>query len=175
VAGALVGLTAAGNGTALLSLSGTLANLNAYLAGSNVTYTPLADYNGSDPLSILVSDNGNTGLGGTMTDGPVIVPISIAAVNDPPTIVVPNPIAAFKNITIQINGIHVADVDGTAGLETVTLAVTQGTLSAKTSATVSASNISAQSVTLTGTIGDLNAYLSASSISYLPPADFVGN
>jgi hypothetical protein len=175
VASALAGITVAGSGTASLSASGTLANLNAYLAGINMTYTPLADYNGSDQLSILVSDNGNTGLGGAMTTGPVFVPISIAAVNDPPSVVVPNPIPAFKNITIQINGIHVADVDGGAGLETVTLAVTQGTLSAKTSATVSASILSAQSVTLTGSIGDLNTYLSAGSISYLPPADFVGN
>jgi hypothetical protein len=173
-AGALAGITAAGS-PASLSLSGTLANLNTYLAGSNVTYTPLADYNGSDGLSILVSDNGNTGLGGAMTDGPAIVAISIAAINDPPLITfVPGSIPGFKNITIQTGGIHVADVDGGSGLETVTLTVAQGTLSANSSATVSASNISAQSLTLVGTISDLNTYLSGSAISYLPPADFVG-
>ena len=35
---------------------------------SKATYTPAADYNGADTLSIFTSDLGNTGSGGAKTD-----------------------------------------------------------------------------------------------------------
>jgi len=53
--------TSGANGTASLTVKGTLANLNAALNG--LVYTPISGYTGSDTLTITVSDSGD-GLSG---------------------------------------------------------------------------------------------------------------
>src|SRR5262249_18852358 len=50
----LAGLTAAGNGTSSLTCTGTLAALNAALAG--LTYTPAPFYDGPDAPTLTTSD-----------------------------------------------------------------------------------------------------------------------
>jgi len=58
VAGGLGAGQVSGNGTGSVVLSGTQSEINATLAAMNgVTYTPTADYNGSDSLQ-MVSDDG---------------------------------------------------------------------------------------------------------------------
>jgi CSLREA domain-containing protein len=65
--GQTTGLTFAdGNTGATLTFSGTLASLNAAL--SSVEYRSEQYYAGADSLIIIVSDNGNTGTGGALTD-----------------------------------------------------------------------------------------------------------
>jgi hypothetical protein len=54
--------TSGANGTASLTVKGTLANLNAALNG--LVYTPNSGYTGRDTLTITVSDSGD-GLSGT--------------------------------------------------------------------------------------------------------------
>ena len=62
-------MTVSGSGTSTLTLSGTLANLNTYLAGvSRPTYSRAADSSGVVTLTLTTSDGGNTGSGGTLTD-----------------------------------------------------------------------------------------------------------
>jgi VCBS repeat-containing protein len=70
------GLTVTGNGTASVTLSGTLANLNAALSGA--TYTPAADYNGPALLTITSTD----ALSAADTD---TVAITVTSVNDAPS------------------------------------------------------------------------------------------
>jgi hypothetical protein len=61
-----VGVTITTNSTASVQLSGSVMGINMLLATSNsVRYTPTNHFNGSDALSITVSDGGNTGSGGT--------------------------------------------------------------------------------------------------------------
>ncbi len=75
----------ANNGTANVTLTGTLAAINATLAASNgVLYQGNANYNGADTLTMLTSDGGNTGSGGTRTDSDTLN-ITVNAVNDTPT------------------------------------------------------------------------------------------
>ncbi|MGJ8569716.1 MAG: tandem-95 repeat protein [Hoeflea sp.] len=74
-------VTAGANGTETVTLQGTVAAINAALTALN--YSPDADYNGTDILSLQVSDIGNTGSGGALTDT-ASIPITIAAVNDAP-------------------------------------------------------------------------------------------
>ena len=67
------GLTfTSGDGTADASMvfSGTLANVNAAL--SSVSYRGTTDYAGTDTLSLSVSDNGNTGTGGALSDSKTV-------------------------------------------------------------------------------------------------------
>ena len=76
------GVTVSGSGTSALILSGTLANLNTYLAGaSSPTYVPIADFNGPVTLTLTTNDGGNTGSGGTLTDVDTST-ITVAAVTD---------------------------------------------------------------------------------------------
>jgi hypothetical protein len=66
------------NGTASVTLTGTVAQVNATLAAANgLTYTPVANYNGSDTLTMLSND-------GAITDSDPIA-ITVNAVNDAPT------------------------------------------------------------------------------------------
>ena len=56
------------NGSAGVTISGTLAQVNAALAGSNVVYSGPLDFFGSDTLTMVTNDNGHTGTGGPLTD-----------------------------------------------------------------------------------------------------------
>ena len=81
----IAGLTfTTGDGTAdaTLAFSGTLADVNAALAG--LAYAPDAHFTGSDSLSITSSDLGSKGSGGTKTDTDSVA-ITVNAVNDAPT------------------------------------------------------------------------------------------
>lgn len=59
----LSGLT--GNGSGSLTLTGSAAALNQALA--TLSYTPDANYNGTDALNVGLSDLGNSGAGGVLT------------------------------------------------------------------------------------------------------------
>jgi fimbrial isopeptide formation D2 family protein len=88
------GLVVSANGTASVTLSGTLDTLNAALA--SLVYTGDANYNGTDTLTVRTSDRGNTGDANgdgipsqpadalTDTDS---LQITLAAVNDTPVAV----------------------------------------------------------------------------------------
>ncbi len=77
----LVGLT--GNGTASITFTGSVAEVNAALAG--LRYQGNADFTGGDALSIVVDDQGNSGSGGAQQASTSIT-INVSAVNDAPTI-----------------------------------------------------------------------------------------
>ena len=79
--GTTANVTQTGNGTSSIVVSGTIANLNAALAG--LTYTPAAGFVGTDSLNVSIDDEGNTGTGGPQTTNASLT-ISVA----PPTIAV---------------------------------------------------------------------------------------
>ncbi|MEZ5596736.1 MAG: LamG-like jellyroll fold domain-containing protein, partial [Pseudomonadales bacterium] len=84
------GITVAGSGTGVLSLTGTLASLNTFLdTASNIQYlhaTVNLNGNDVDTISVDINDNGNTGTGGG-TDIPLgTVNVDINGVNDAPVI-----------------------------------------------------------------------------------------
>jgi hypothetical protein len=54
------------NGTASVTISGMADEVNAALAG--LSYRHASNYTGADTLTILTNDNGNTGIGGPLTD-----------------------------------------------------------------------------------------------------------
>ncbi len=81
-------LTVAGNAGESVIVSGTLENLNNWLAGSQaLTYTGTTDANGTalDKIAILLTDNGNSGQGAIeqLSVGEIVV--DIQAVNDEPS------------------------------------------------------------------------------------------
>ncbi|MCU0805277.1 MAG: DUF4347 domain-containing protein, partial [Burkholderiales bacterium] len=81
------GVAVAGSGTGTITLSGTLADLNAYIGTvGSVGYTgPLdANGNGAATLALAVSDNGNTGTGGGGFVALGAVDVNITPANDAP-------------------------------------------------------------------------------------------
>jgi Ca2+-binding RTX toxin-like protein len=72
-----------GSGSGSLVLSGTLADINAYLANTATqpSYIPVADDSGSVTLTMVSNDGGNTGAGGALTDSDSII-ITINPVAD---------------------------------------------------------------------------------------------
>jgi Bacterial Ig domain len=80
----LAGLT--GNGTSTVSFAGTLAEINAAVAG--LIYAPNANFNGADTLVITQTDDGldqgNATTNGVLSATVRNVPITITSVNDAP-------------------------------------------------------------------------------------------
>jgi uncharacterized repeat protein (TIGR01451 family) len=152
----LVNLT--GNSSASVSFDATVAN--ASLALNGLTYTPTALLNGAETLTVTVSDKGNTGAGGVLSDSDTI-DVSIASTNNPPVITVPGGQSVNEDTTTGISGISIADPDAGGGSLTVTLGVAQGRIAVNTAASggVIAGNITGNNsaaVTLAGTLTQLN-------------------
>ncbi len=110
------GLTfSAGDGTAdaTMTFTGTLASINAALAG--MSYAPAANYSGADALAITLSDQGNTGTGGALGDSATVN----LNVNAGPTVTaIARTTAALSNagsvswtVTFSgaVNGVNAAD------------------------------------------------------------------
>ncbi|MBR8657982.1 hypothetical protein KDH83_32205, partial [Achromobacter sp. Marseille-Q0513] len=65
------GVTVGGSAGAL-TLTGSVADLNAFTAAGGLRYLPGANIAGQVTLSVSVDDNGNTGSGGSPTASPHI-------------------------------------------------------------------------------------------------------
>ena len=170
-----------GNGTSSLVITGTIAQLNAFLAAggtSTLVYNDNTDTPGaSTTLTLAIDDGGNTGTGGAHTAS-ASVTIDIAAVNDAPVASVPaGPYSAIEQTTLDLKntGLSVNDVDSLGGIETATLSVTEGTLTVTAGTSgATVSNSGTSSVTITGTLAQINALLATdgtSAVSYIDNTD----
>ncbi len=155
------------NGAATFTVKGTISNLNAALA--SVTYQPNANYAGSDSLAISLSDPGDSKSGSA----------SVALTVSPgvPTITAPTAASLSENGSLVFsaaNGNAISFVDAGPGPDSLTLTVTQGTLTLATTSglTFTGTNGSA-SFTVTGTVANLNAALNG--LTYQPAARFSGS
>ncbi|WP_442510878.1 VCBS domain-containing protein [Novipirellula sp. SH528] len=84
------GVTVGGSGTGVLTMTGTLADLNTYLdTASNIQYlhsTANQAGDNADTITVSVNDNGNTGTGGGTDINLGTVNVDITNVNDAPVI-----------------------------------------------------------------------------------------
>ena len=166
------GVTVQGSGTGVLVLSGSMANLNAFIAALEVSFLAAPNANGDITLSVTINDNGNTGTDGAETASGTVT-LRVAAVNDAPVITVPSGISLTEDIAGAITGISFSDVDAGAGQLTVTLSVPAGALSASSGSGIVIGG-TATAMTLTGTLADLNAFIAASKVLYRPAANATG-
>jgi len=139
------GATVGGNGTAAITITGTVSQTNAALAG--LSYRGNLNFNGQDNLVFRTSDEAFT----RSTPNLIIVD----PVNDAPANTVPAAPSVSEDTLLSIAGVSVADVDG--GPLTTTLTVTSGTLSVTAGAGVSGNGTGA--VTITGTAVEINVAL----------------
>ncbi len=87
--GALGGATVAGSGTATVTLTGSVAQIDAALAATNnVLYRSAFDFSGIDHLTITSNDGGSSGAGGALTDTDIVnlqvAAASIQVIETPP-------------------------------------------------------------------------------------------
>ena len=156
-------------------------------SGAARTYTPAADFNGSDSFTYEVEDRGdpdNCGAPGpacdaALTSGTATVSITVGAINDAPVNSLPaGPVVALPGADTPLVGISVADVDaGTDDVE-VELSVDHGTLTVNTLVPGGVINVvgnGTASVTMTANLVQINATLaSATGLVYHPTAGFGG-
>jgi len=160
--GTTTGLTVTGNGTKSITVTGTLADLQTDLA--TLSYTGKAPYNGTDTLSLGLTD----------TTDKLTTKTSLAITDqyNPPTITLPTSPTVTAGTGTLITGITVGDKAGTA--EKLALSVGHGTLTfgTKTGLTVTSGSYGSKSVTVTGTLADLQTDLA--TLSYTGSVSYKG-
>ena len=116
-----------------MTITGTLANLNAALGG--LTFTPAANFNGGlgHASGHERQRSGERRPQAARKTANASVGITITAVNDPTTMTVPGTQAVAEDATLIFsagngNAITVTDVDGGLASEQLSLGVTNGTL-----------------------------------------------
>lgn len=144
------------NGVAVVNADGTYS------------YTPNANYNGTDSFTVIVAD----GVDGTATS---TVTVTVTAVADAPVNTVPGAQTTAEDTALVFNGaklISVNDVDG--NLATTRVTVTNGILNVTLGggATISAGANGSATLTLSGTQTQINAALA--TLTYTPTLNFNG-
>lgn len=130
------------------------------------TYTPAANFAGTDTFTYTVSD-------GTNASPPATVTITVTGVNDAPVLSSPGSVSVLEDAPYAFGAgaISVADVDAGSGDVEVGLSVANATLTVGTSGVTVTGN-GTGAVTLTGPLTAVNAALDAATLA--PAPDFFG-
>jgi hypothetical protein len=163
------GVSVTGDGTLVIALVGNIQNINSFLNNAtSIQYLSALNANGNDvtTISIIANDGGNIGIGGGSDVNLGFVNIDITAVNDNPTITgLPTDITVTEDVisNLDLSMISLSDLD--AGNNDMTLVIeTQAAnlaiLSASNSVNIAISNFPTNTLTLVGSISDINSYLS---------------
>ncbi|TLY21832.1 MAG: hypothetical protein E6K66_08630, partial [Nitrospirae bacterium] len=183
VAAGTTGVTVAGSGTATVTLTGTLTQINNLLAGNlsgTLTYLNSSDTpSPSATLTLSVNDGGNTGTGGALV-GSDTATINLTAVDDAPVNTVPGAQVVNEDTSLVFssgngNLIVISDVDAGGSSVQVTLTGTNGTvtLAGTGGLTFSVGDGTADAtMTFTGTVANINTALAG--MNFAPIANFNG-
>ncbi|MEH2501175.1 VCBS repeat-containing protein [Bradyrhizobium sp. AZCC 1678] len=158
-------------------------------ATDKVRFVPDGEDGGTDTFTYVAWDQ-TTGIHGTMADASAaggstafsvtsnVATLTVTAVNDAPTAAAPaTHYVATEQAPLVISGtgLHVADIDGNGGTETVTLSVGEGILDVDLGGNdVSVTGNGTSSVTITGLVDYIEALLSgdnSGTISYSANSD----
>jgi uncharacterized delta-60 repeat protein len=162
--------------TGVLTLSGTATVAQYQSVLHTVTYwdTSLNPSTATRTISFQVND------GAIFSNLSNIVSrnVSVSAVNSAPVLTVPvNGPTGSTDTDIPVNGVVASDVDGNAGLESLTLSVQNGTIRFNSLAgisVVSGANNS-KAMTVQGTIANLETALSSGNLIYHSKAGYQGS
>lgn len=153
-------------GDGLLTLTGTLSDVNAALRAVN--YAGLHDETGGDTVVVSVNDTGNSGHSGVHLTASKHMDVWIEAVNDAPTVSAPAefmPPPAESEVPAEspLFGIVVADVDASPdSLFRVSVEANRGRVSLNSLAGLTFETGTGESdsfVQVLGTVGDINKAL----------------
>ncbi|WP_421658339.1 Ig-like domain-containing protein [Leptothermofonsia sp. ETS-13] len=173
--GSIAGLTfSQGTGIQNSSMifSGTLAAVNNAL--SALIYRSNPTFQGIDTINLRVNDNGNTGVGGFLSDSKLIA-VQVTPVNQPPIITLPPAPIASEDTSLAIAGISIADIDGLGGNVTVSLSAVNGVVSLNSTAglnLLTGDGVQDRNIAFSGPLALVNAALN--NLVYLSDRDFNG-
>jgi hypothetical protein len=150
-------ITAGANGSSTVTVTGSITNLNAALAG--LTYKPASNYTGADSLAVAIRDSVDN------LSGSASVSINVSG-SAPPSISAPTSVRSAVGGTSTFSaakGAAISIADGSAGSATqeLTVKATVGPLTLATTSGItfiSGANDSS-SMTIEGTLSNLNAAL----------------
>jgi parallel beta-helix repeat protein len=136
-------------------------------AGNALTlyFVPAANWNGIASFQFTATD-----ASGLDDATPATATISVAAQNDAPSNAVPATISVTEDVASPITGIAIADLDVGAGALVVTLSAPSGTLAAASGGGVAVVGSGSGTLTLAGTLADLNTFLALPSVSFITAA-----
>ena len=157
------GVTVGGTSTAL-TLSGTLANINLFIANNRLVYTPAANASGDVTLTINVNTT-------SVSDATTTMTLQVQAVNDAPVATVPPSITVTEDVSSVITGISFTDIDVGINAVTATFSVPSGTLSATTGLGVTVGGSGTGLLTLTGSLADINFFIAANGLTFKTAQD----
>ena len=135
------------------------------MAGAGSAANDFETGSAAHAYSVIVADSAGNTTTNTMT-------FNETNVNDAPVNTVPSTQTTNEDATKAITGLSITDVDAGASSMTVTLAMTNGTLTVS-GGTAAIAGSGTNSVTLTGTVAQINATLAA-TVSYVPTGNFSG-
>ncbi|WP_167598988.1 Ig-like domain-containing protein [Comamonas sp. A23] len=168
-----------GTATVTLTIAGGLGTANAQAVIDGMTYrnSSEAPTGGSRVVTLAsIRDNGGTSNGGVdSTAVSIAATVNVVAVNDAPTIIAPGSIAVTEDVTTALTGISFADVDAGAGSVTATFSVASGTLAATSGGGVTVGGSGTGTLSLTGTVADINAFIAANGLSFTTAANATAN
>jgi hypothetical protein len=153
------------NNSSLISVTGTLANVNAALNG--LVYTPNAGFTGSDAIQISFKD---------WFDGLIASATVPLAVNAVPSVTAPSNVSLNENSSYNFAAaISVTDSTASAPSDSLSLSVSDGqlTLGSTAGLTIDSGSNSSSSMTVTGSLNDLNQALGG--LVYVPNVGYVGS
>ncbi|MBC9929142.1 gliding motility-associated C-terminal domain-containing protein [Chitinophaga qingshengii] len=177
---AVSGTVSVGTAPNSVSLTGKLADINSYIAGNNLTYSPFLNLNGDINLDVELNDLGNTGAEGSegAKAANATIVLHILAVNDAGAapIVPVSPFTVREDEPTAITPLAFADADAGNGIVAVTISVPNGsgTISATDAGGVSVSGSGTSAATLSGTITDINAFCAGGLVFYTTALNSTG-
>lgn len=186
---AIVG--AAGLGTWQYSLDGTTWLALGAVSGANarlldptasLRYVPNGEAGETATLTVRGWD-GSAGANGGAADATAnggatpfsaataTVSILVTDVNDAPTVTAPAGLTVVEDVPFALTSISFADVDAGAAAVTATFAATRGSLVGASAGGVVVAGSGTGTVTLTGSIADINAFLGGGALTYVTAAN----
>ncbi|MFN3731705.1 Ig-like domain-containing protein [Comamonas testosteroni] len=167
------GVTVGGSGTGTLTLSGSLADINAFIAASGLGFTTASNATANVTLTIAIDDGGNTGTdpglsgtGSSEADSATLT-LVVSAVNDAPVNSVPAAQTTDQDANLVFNSgngnlISISDVDAGSATVQVTLTASNGLITLNGTTGLSflvGSGTSDATLTFEGSIADINSAL----------------
>ena len=127
-------ITGGAQNTTTITITAPNNPINTTIAGNGLRYTSNLNFNGTDTLHIVTSDNGHTGTPGALGDTDNLS-ITVLPVNDPVTGTAPASAVVDEDQSVAIPGLSIADVDTVIhpnGVYEVTLSATNGVVTLTT-------------------------------------------
>lgn len=141
--------------------------------GTNIDFTPAADFNGEVTFTYTASVDATDAGGPADLQSTATVTVTVNAVNDAPVNTVPEaPTDVLEDVAKDITGFSIADIDAGNGDLTTTLSAVNGTITVVATGSATITTNGTSSVQIEGTLAEINAALA--TVTYQTTLDYFG-